>query len=139
MVSHLDQLEVQFLEHLIWICPRDLSWLHSFIEVRSSSTNFSSVSNHINRYLQIQKHVVNSVRDLNKKQNAWKLGTAKKSGLDVEGVMSMKNVHQTMNATRKNGIPSGSTRSAVPRAPDLDLSPGSVMATLIYRGEVFQH
>ena len=48
IISHLDQLEVQFLEHLIWICPWDLSWLHSFIEVRSSSTNFSSVSNHIN-------------------------------------------------------------------------------------------
>ena len=45
-----------------------------------------------------------------------------------------------MNAARKkNNIPSGSTRSAVPRAPDLDLSPGSVMATLIYRGEVFQY
>ena len=48
IISHLDQLEMQFLEHLIWISPRDLSWLHSLIEVKSSSTNFSSVSNHIN-------------------------------------------------------------------------------------------
>ena len=45
-----------------------------------------------------------------------------------------------MNATRKkNNILSGSARREGPRAPDLDLSPGSVMATLIYRGEVFQY
>ena len=47
---------------------------------------------------EILSYVTNSVRDLIKKQNAWKLGIAKKSGLDVEKVMmSMKNVHQHSN------------------------------------------
>ena len=28
IISHLDQLEVQFLERLIWICPQDLSLIY---------------------------------------------------------------------------------------------------------------
>ena len=46
------------------------------------------------KYGSILSYVTNAVRDLNKKQDAWK-GTAKKFGLDVEEVM--KNVHQHSN------------------------------------------